>query len=42
MDIEEAIDNLDLRIRRLKIEYDRFFSGALETPPRADASIDKQ
>ncbi len=33
MDIEEAIDNLDLRIRRLKIEYDRFFSGALETPP---------
>jgi hypothetical protein len=32
-DIEESIDYLDLRIRRLKIEYDRFFNGALDRPP---------
>lgn len=32
-EVEEAIDNLDLRIRRLKIEYDRFFNGALDRPP---------
>ena len=32
-EIEEAIDNLDWRIRRLKIEYDRFFNGALDRPP---------
>jgi len=32
-DLEEAIDNLDLKIRRLKIEYDRFFNGALDRPP---------
>jgi hypothetical protein len=32
-EIEESIDNLDLRIRRLKIEYDRFFNGALDRPP---------
>jgi hypothetical protein len=32
-EIEDAIDNLDLRIRRLKIEYDRFFNGALDRPP---------
>jgi hypothetical protein len=32
-EIEEAIDHLELRIRRLKIEYDRFFNGALDRPP---------
>jgi hypothetical protein len=32
-EIEEAVDNLDLKIRRLKIEYDRFFNGGLDRPP---------
>lgn len=32
-EIEEAIDRLEQRIRRLKIEYDRFFNGSLDRPP---------
>jgi hypothetical protein len=31
--IEEDLDTLELRLRQLKIEYDRFFNGGLKLPP---------
>ncbi len=31
--IEDAIEQLDNGIKRLKIEYERFFSGSVERPP---------
>jgi hypothetical protein len=31
--IEEDLDQLELRLRQLKIEYDRFFNGGLKLPP---------
>lgn len=31
--IEEAIEQLDKGIKRLKIEYERFFSGSVDRPP---------
>lgn len=31
--VEEAIEKLETSIKRLKIEFDRFFSGTLERPP---------
>jgi len=31
--IEEDLETLELRLRQLKIEYDRFFNGGLKLPP---------
>lgn len=33
IEAQEALDDLDELIRRLKIDFDRFFIGALPTPP---------
>ncbi len=33
MEIEDALDRLDLDIKRLKIDWERFFNGNLPIPP---------
>ncbi len=33
MEIQTAIDRLDQDIQRLKIDFERFFNGGLQTPP---------
>lgn len=33
MNIESAIDQMDVDLRRLKIEFEQFFNGALKIPP---------
>ena len=33
LEVEDAIDKLELSLQRLKIDYERFFSGNLKTPP---------
>lgn len=33
MDFESAIDDMERDLRRLKIEFEQFFNGALKTPP---------
>ncbi len=35
LEAQEILDDLELRLKRLKIDFDRFFIGALPTPPES-------
>lgn len=33
MSVEQSLDRLEGELRQLRVEYERFFNGALDTPP---------